>query len=136
MDTEKIVDYVMETPGNTNPNVLRSLLDDGSSSNNFIVTLTPTAQDYSGTMNKTETEISDAYEAGQQVVFRVVGIPGYDYIDVNVTEALYDTSYNRWQMSAYLVMLPNTLIYIYNGISSDGDAARYWTRVFTLTPAS
>lgn len=102
----------------------------------FIVTLTPTALDYSGTMDKTETEISDAYEAGQQIVFRVVGIPEYDYVDVNVTEALYYTSVNRWQMSAYLVMLPDTLIYIYNGISSDGDYARYGTRVFTLTPAS
>ena len=35
MDTEKIVDYVMETPGNTNPNVLRSLLNNLDSGTNL-----------------------------------------------------------------------------------------------------
>lgn len=38
----------------------------------FIVTLTPTALDYSGTMDKTVAEIDAAYKAGQQVVFRVI----------------------------------------------------------------
>ena len=109
----------------------------GGGSSKFIVTLTPTSPDYSGTMDKTETEISDAYEAGQQIVFRIVGVPGTDYVDVNVTEAIYITSFNRWQMSAYLVMADNnTLIYFYNALTDKGDAARYWTRVYALTPAS
>jgi hypothetical protein len=104
----------------------------GGGGEKFIVTLTPTALDYSGTMDKTETEISDAYEAGKQIVFRIVGAPGYDHIDVNVTEALYNATYNRWIMSAYLVMLPDTLIYIYNSLTSAGDSARYWTKIYPL----
>jgi hypothetical protein len=104
----------------------------GGGGEKFIVTLTPTSLDYSGTMDKTETEISDAYEAGQQIVFRIVGVPEYDHLDVNVTEALYNATYNRWIMSAYLVMLPNTLIYIYNSLTSAGDSARYWTKIYPL----
>ena len=41
----------------------------------FIVTLTPTALDYSGTMDKTPEEISAAYEDGMEIVFRVTGVP-------------------------------------------------------------
>lgn len=54
----------MNTPGNTNPNVLNTLLDSEASSNKFIVTLTPTAPDYSGTMDKTVAEINAAHKAG------------------------------------------------------------------------
>jgi hypothetical protein len=35
-------------------------------------------------------------------------------------------------MSAYLVMLPDTLIYIYNSLTSAGDSARYWTKIYPL----
>lgn len=43
----------------------------GSSSNKFIVTLTPTAQDFSGTMDKTPAEITAAYNAGQDIEFDI-----------------------------------------------------------------
>ena len=38
----------------------------------FIVTLTPTALDYSGTMDKTLAEINEAYDAGMEVVFHTL----------------------------------------------------------------
>ena len=37
----------------------------------FIVTLTPTATDLSGTMNKTPQEITEAFNAGMKVVFDI-----------------------------------------------------------------
>ena len=37
----------------------------------FVVTLTPTAQDFSGTMDKTPQEITAAHEAGQDIEFDV-----------------------------------------------------------------
>ena len=59
MEVEDILNYVMNTPGNTNPNVLKSMLDDlEGKDNRFIITITPTAFDYSGTMDKTSNEIT------------------------------------------------------------------------------
>lgn len=103
-----------------------------SQSNKFIVTLTPTALDYSGTMDKTPEEISAAYEDGMEIVFRVVGVPNYDYVDVKATEAILYQNH-IWQMSAYLIMLPDMLIYFYNNF---GVEATYATSVYSLTPAS
>lgn len=103
----------------------------GGGSNKFIVTLTPTALDYSGTMDKTPKEISAAYEDGMEIVFRVVGVPNYDYVDVKATEAILYPNH-IWQMSAYLIMLPDMLIYFYNGFGE----ATYSTTVYSLTPAS
>lgn len=68
MDKEKIISYVMETPGNTNPNVLRSLLDDGSSNNKFIVTLTLTSET-GGITDKSNKEIYEAIKAGKEIWF-------------------------------------------------------------------
>lgn len=62
---------------------------DSGGDNRFIVTLTPTAQDYSGTMDKTVAEIRDAYNAGKDIVFKVlVGVTTYTananiYVDGN-----------------------------------------------------
>lgn len=74
MGKEEIISYVMETPGNTNPNVLRSLLN-SETDNRFIVTLTITDSEMidndialSGTMDKTSAQITEAYESGQQII--------------------------------------------------------------------
>ena len=45
----------------------------GGGDNRFIVTCTPTAQDYSGTMDKTQTEIDDAWNSGKSIWFIVGG---------------------------------------------------------------
>lgn len=68
MDKEEIISYVMETPGNTNPNVLRSLLDGEASSNKFIVTLTLTSET-GGTTDKSNKEIYEAIQAGKEIWF-------------------------------------------------------------------
>lgn len=33
---DEIINYVMDTPGNTNPNVLRSMLEKSSGNNRFV----------------------------------------------------------------------------------------------------
>lgn len=68
MGKEEIISYVMETPGNTNPNVLRSLLDGEASSNKFIVTLTLTSET-GGTTDKSNKEIYEAIQAGKEIWF-------------------------------------------------------------------
>lgn len=101
----------------------------------FIVTLTPTAQDFSGTMDKTVAEINSAYEAGQEIWFKVavgtdwteyplsrVGkMSGYTYPSFNCN-ALYDEN--------------NVLVMIYTGTTSDGTQTFYSTKLYTLTPAT
>ena len=103
----------------------------GGGGEKFIVTLTPTAEDFSGTMDKTPEEISAAYEDGMEIVFRVVGVPNYDYVDVKAMEAILYQNH-IWQMSAYIIMLPDMLIYFHNDLGE----ATYSTDIYSLTPAS
>lgn len=44
----------------------------GSADNHFVVTLTPTAQDFSGVMDKPVGEIISAFDAGKNVIARIV----------------------------------------------------------------
>lgn len=85
--------------GNRNGGLLQSLLFSGGGSggggggdNRFVVTLTPTAQDYSGTMDKTPAEVYAAYAAGKRIIAKILGFYGgqdtYLYI-----EASYYTAY-------------------------------------------
>ena len=61
MSNEDIIDYVMESPDNTNPNVLRGLLDQNSGNTGGILVI----QDNNGTLNKTGNEILEALQAGK-----------------------------------------------------------------------
>lgn len=48
-------------------------MEDGinEAANPFVITLTPTALDLSGTMNKTPAEIREAYDAGRRIAFDI-----------------------------------------------------------------
>lgn len=67
MDKEKIISYVMNTPGNTNPAVLETLLDENDN-NVFLVTLTLTSEN-GGIANKSNKEIYEALKVGKKVWF-------------------------------------------------------------------
>ena len=102
----------------------------------FIVTLTPTALDYSGTMDKTVAEIDAAYKAGQQVVFRVFTSALTKLEAVSVTRFVND-DYSYPSYSAYIVDDANNgLIYAYTGPTNDGTKATYGTHIYALTPAT
>ena len=101
----------------------------------FIVTLTPTAQDYSGTMDKTVAEIKAAYEAEQQIVFRVM-MSATKYMDVDCT-ARYFTNGNTYpSFNAYIVGDGGVLIYAFTSTTDDGTKQTYATEIYTLTPAT
>lgn len=107
----------------------------GGGSNKFIVTLTPTSPDYSGTMDKTANEITAAYEAGQEIVFNVVGFPGFDHVYIPAAWCTYATDTSRCAACATLVDVSNGLQIIV--VTSDADeGTTYSTTVYSLTPAS
>jgi len=104
----------------------------GGGSNKFIVTLTPTSPDYSGTMDKTVAEINAAYEAGQQIVFRLMVSSGvyYDF----ATTVTYIGAHPYPEHFCMGAVGSNLIVY-----SSDTDNPEntaYHTTVYSLTPAS
>jgi hypothetical protein len=101
----------------------------------FLVTLTPTSPDYSGTMDKTVAQINTAYEAGQQIVFRVMKSET-DYMDVDCT-AQWHTSATYPSFNGFIVMTDNNaLVFAHTGTTSDGTDNTYGTTLYSLTPAS
>lgn len=63
---DEVINYVMDTPGNTNPNVLRGMLENsssGSSGGGLVVhaEVDETGKDPIYTLDKTGQEILDAY---------------------------------------------------------------------------
>ena len=121
-----------EDPSVTETDVVALILNHD---NRFIVTLTPTAQDYSGTMDKTVAEIKAAYEAEQQIVFRVM-MSATKYMDVDCT-ARYFTNGNTYpSFNAYIVGDGGVLIYAFTSTTDDGTKQTYATEIYTLTPAT
>ena len=101
----------------------------------FIVTLTPTALDYSGTMDKTVAEINAAYEAGQQIVCRVIA--GYEtYIEVLCTATGHNSNYTYPSFNSYIITDDGHYIYAFTGMTDDGTKQVYSTTIYSLTPAS
>lgn len=102
----------------------------------FIVTLTPTAQDYSGTMDKTVAEIDAAYRMGRKIVFRVIASPMV-YMDVDCTSRLNDGSPFPSFNASFITDSPlDAFVYIYTGGSDDGTKTSYNTIIYPLTPMS
>ena len=102
--------------------------------NKFIVTLTPTALDYSGTMDHTVAEINAAYEAGQEIWFKVgTEAQGYAYVPANQI-SLGSMTYPSFE--ATLLNPGVGLMYAYTGFTDDGTTQTYGTYIYSLTPAS
>ena len=101
----------------------------------FLVTLTPTSLDYSGTMDKTVAEINAAYEAGQDLVFRVM-TSSTTYMDVDCTARWNNGSTTYPSFNGYVVTDNDVLLYAFTGTTNDGTKQTYSTAVYSLTPAS
>lgn len=80
MTTDEIFNYVMDDPEDTNPNVLKSLLNNisGGSSGTFIVNINAenVGGEYIFTADATAGEIEEAVKAGQQVIGMMSGASG------------------------------------------------------------
>ena len=101
--------------------------------NKFIVTLTPTSPDYSGTMDKTVAEINAAYEAGQEIVFRLYDSPVAHY-DIALAFARQDSDSNRYYVFYILDTGNNIIINAWTTSNPLGNG--YYTKVYSITPAS
>lgn len=104
--------------------------------NMFVVTLTPTAADYSGTMDKTVAQINEAYEAGMDIWFKVM-TSATSYVGVPVSFLGKDTSFDYPNFGAEIVQSSANLMIVAQTLdTSDGAKATYSTKVYSLTPAS
>ena len=97
--------------------------------NRFIVTLTPTALDYSGTMDKTVAEINEAYEAGQEILFDV-RVAGNVTLRVTMTEVYIDTGYDFPSFQVNVMVDSTTMMKAYTGTTNDGTEQTYHTMVY------
>ena len=75
MSKEQVMDYVMNSPANTNPNVLSGMLDSiadagGGGTLLFVVNGTPNIADLTVTTDKTYEEIRAAYDSGALVIMK------------------------------------------------------------------
>lgn len=105
-------------------------------SDTFIVTLTPTSPDYSGTMDKTVAEINAAYEAGQEIVFRVL-TSAYSYVDVPMSFAGRDTTLQYPNFGGEIIQYYNNLMIVaHTSDTNDGTKSTYETTIYPLTPMS
>ena len=119
--------------------ILKVIENDGSSAcawvnNKFIVTLTPTSPDFSGTMDKTVAEINAAYEAGMEIwfFFELSGQGSFEFPCDAIGRAPSFTypSFNGGMYYNNTHMRVNTLV------TDVGTKQTYATEVYSLTPAS
>lgn len=104
-----------------------------NAANPFVVTLTPTAEDFSGTMDKTVAEIYTAYEAGRKIVFRVMR-SATTYMDVDCTARWFSVSTYPSFNGFILNSDNNALIFAFTGATNDDTAQTYGTTIYPLTP--
>lgn len=101
--------------------------------NRFIVTLTPNALDYSGTMDRTVEQIDDAYRSGKQIIFHMIVDDSWYEMDSN--ERGNDSSSTYPSYNA-LGVVGTTMLKVYTGTTNDSTSQTYSTSVYTLTYAS
>ena len=105
----------------------------GAQNPKFVVTLTPTSEDYSGTMDKTAQQITDAYNAGREIEFDIPSLP--------VKCKAMEFAVNNGLINAGAIVTYRTaggadlLIEILTDARS-ADADTYGTTIYTLTPAT
>lgn len=103
----------------------------------FIVTLTPTAQDFSGTMDKTVAEIYAAYQSGKKIVFRIL-MGASVYMEVDCTARFANGGQVYPSFNAFIVTdsPSDMIICAWTGTTDDGTKNTYSTIIYPLTPMS
>lgn len=102
----------------------------------FVVTLTPTALDYSGEMDKTVAEIYAADMAGRKIVYKVM-MSETQYIYADVTMVYVDGDYTYPSFNAFIIDGENNLlIEAFTGATDTGTNNAYSTQIYPLTPMS
>lgn len=105
-----------------------------NANNPFIVTLTPTAQDFSGTMDKTVAEIQAAYNSGKKIIFHMTALGITVDMPINYTDN-NGSIYNDF--GVYLIVPQmNVLVYAWTEFTNDGTKNTYSTTLYAMTPMS
>lgn len=106
-----------------------------NTANPFVITLTPTAQDFSGVMDKTCGEINEAYEAGKTIVFKIYKDKAGGYIISKNVNAIYGSGATALGFMADALIDGVGLITIYTGVNPPDDRTTYSTIIYPLTNA-
>ena len=104
-------------------------------SDTFIVTLTPTSPDYSGTMDKTVAEIQTAYDSGSEIVFRTM-ISATTHVDVPMSFAS-ELGFAFKDFGATIILPSQNVMIAAETLATDnGTKQTYETTIYPLTPMS
>lgn len=106
----------------------------GAQNPKFVVTLTPTAADYSGTMDKTVAEINAAYEAGMEIWFKILYDQSGSYIEIPASVQHGSGAQNEGFFAT--LVYNGTIIVASTGVNPSADKTTYATNIYTLTPAT
>ena len=101
----------------------------GGGGEKFIVTLTPTSPDFSGTMDKTPEEITAAYNAGQEIEFDIPSL------SVKCKAMEFAVNVDTIQAGAIVTYRTGDLHLLIEILTDAGDSI-YYTHIYSLTPAS
>lgn len=119
--------------GDTNDETIGKIAENVGFNNRFVVELTPTAADMSGEMDHTVAEITEAYESGKEIIFKVLTQSGSTRIRLANVYYLDDSRYPSF--NAYLIndaAEPDVLIYAFTGARDDGTSRTYGTYLYAL----
>jgi len=100
----------------------------------FVVTLTPTAQDFSGVMDKTCGEIDAAYRAGKTIAFKIYTDQNGGYIVSKNVRASYGAGTTNFGFALDALIGGVGLITAYTGGNPPSDQTTYSTAIYPLTP--
>lgn len=109
--------------------------------NPFIVNLTPAALDYSGTMDKTISQINAAVSNGRTIIFQMdlsgmgIGMESIQF-NGNVIEKHIENGNTLYSVSGEFVFETANSIVLVSTPSSFVEDGYYSTVIYTLTPAS
>lgn len=126
-------DAVEMTPKTRTEHYLNEIAENGGEP--FIVLLTPTGVDLSGTMDKTVAEIDAAWNAGREIWFRIYAGDSFTDVPCDRVGKEGDRAFPSFNV-AMLYDEQNMLVLIYTGTTDNPDKTTYHTKLYQLTPAT
>lgn len=102
-----------------------------AAANPFIVTMTPTSQDYSGITDRSNEEVYDAYVAGRQIVAVLNSGSAVEILPTYVTVVEQNQ-----EARVYGTIILNDMMVLAQMQFSGETTASYTTTIYPLTPMS
>ena len=122
---EATIDQLAET--------VKDLPEPSGGGEHFEIVCTPTAQDFSGTMDKTMAEILEAYNAGCDIWFALVTSEGTQKVRLSDAGFANNVAYPSFN-TAFLYVDQDMLMKFHTGTTDQADRNTYTTTIYPLTP--